>query len=165
MSGHVSEVRLEKCSSRKDGTGTDFYASVYFQLGGQWYYLQLIGANRIPPPPPNDDASYTGPGLYRALLDFREVLALPGRIIIGEHAWGPGWEPADVPALTVAPAEEMVKIGSFPWADRYRYQPTLSDEVQLWPKRPDQSGPPQFPAPTPDQVIRLRGSWNCDRPA
>ncbi|GAC1337589.1 MAG: hypothetical protein NVSMB23_04300 [Myxococcales bacterium] len=43
--GRVTQARLERCAARQDGTSANFYPSIYFQLGDQWHYLQLISGH------------------------------------------------------------------------------------------------------------------------
>src|ERR1700686_2522601 len=59
LTGHVSEVRIDQCGSKKAGAQADFYASIYFQLAGTWYSLELVTLN---PLPPSAKEGYSGPG-------------------------------------------------------------------------------------------------------
>jgi hypothetical protein len=156
LSGHVSQARLSQCSSRNDGGFTSFYASVYFEQQGQWYYLQLIGLNPLPVKGGTSPTGYSGPGRYQAHIDFREMTLQPGHMTIGEHAWG---VPQDqMGSITVSSDGRTITLGTFSGS---AFQPVISDHADLWPQRPDQTGPPPSPVPSPDQVVTLRGSWSC----
>lgn len=50
------------------GEFTNFLASVYFRLNGDWYYLALLGLN--PLPIVGNPKGYSGPGVYSAAADF-----------------------------------------------------------------------------------------------
>jgi hypothetical protein len=156
LSAHVSQARLSQCSSRNDGGFTSFYASVYFEHQGQWYYLQLIGLNPLPIKGGTHPTGYAGPGRYQAQIDFREMTLQPGHMTIGEHAWG---IPQDqMGTITVSPDGRTITIGS---STGSVMSPTLSGQATLWPKRPDQTGPPPAPIPSPGQIVTLSGSWSC----
>ena len=156
ISGRISQARLSQCSSRKDGSFTSFYASVYFEQQGQWYYLQLIGLNPLPVKGGTSPTGYSGPGRYQAHIDFREMTLQPGHMTIGEHAWG---VPQDqMGSITVSPDGRTITLGTFKGS---AFQPVLSDHADLWPQRPGQTGPPPAPVPSPDQIVTLRGSWSC----
>src|ERR671935_2193259 len=156
LSGHISQARLSRCSSKKDGSFTSFYASIYFQRQGQWYYLQLIGLNPLPIKGGTSPTGYSGPGRYQAHIDFREMTLQPGHMTIGEHAWG---IPQDqMGTITVSPDGRTITIGS---STGSVMSPTLSGQATLWPKRPDQTGPPPAPIPSPGQIVTLSGSWSC----
>src|SRR6266851_1949225 len=71
LSGHVSEVRIAQCGSKKAGTAVDFYASVYFRLSETWYSLEMVTLN---PLPPSAKEGYSGPGTYPANALLRDVV-------------------------------------------------------------------------------------------
>ena len=154
--GHISQARLSQCSSRKDGSFTSFYASVYFQHQEQWYYVQLIGLNPLPVKGGTSPTGYSGPGRYQAEIDFRDMTLQPGHMINGEHAWG---VPLDrMGSITVSQDGPTITLGTFSGS---AFQPVMSDHADLWPQRPDQTGPPPSPVPSPDEIVTLRGSWSC----
>jgi hypothetical protein len=153
VSGHVSQVRLGECRKRPKPDG-GFYASVYFQSQGTWYFLQLIGVQLLPVR--GNRSGYTDPGRYEALVDFRDMKVYPAGMINGEHAWGGPIEL--LVTLTVAADARSVTVGS---ATGTPFEPAFSNDLVLWPARTDQSGPPPSPRPSPDQVVTIRGSWSC----
>jgi hypothetical protein len=150
LTGRVAQVRVERCAARQDGARTNFYASVYFQLGDQWYSLQLITQN---PFPRGSTSGYVGPGTYSVDDDFRDVQVNSGGITIGNRAWGSPVQRI----MTMAPTADgkrvtmgMVGAGG-----------AVGEEVELWPKRPTDTAPPPEPTPTADQIVLARGWWNC----
>ena len=153
VNGHVSEMRMSECRKRPDPDG-NFYASGYFQIGNDWYFLQLIAIS--PLPAAGNHSGYTGPGHYQALVDFRDMKVYPGGMINGDHAWG---GPVNlIETLTIAPDGHTVSVGS---ATGTKYQPILGTRLTLWPQRTDQTGPPPEPAPAPGQVVTIQGSCHC----
>jgi hypothetical protein len=156
ITGHITQARLSQCSAVKDGDFTSFYASVYFQQQGQWYYVQLIGLNPLPVKGGTSPSGYTGPGRYQAHIDFREMTVLSGGMTIGEHAWG---VPLDqMASITVSPDGQTITVGAFTGS---AFRPVIFDHAELWPQRPDQTGPPPSPQPSPGQIVTLSGSWSC----
>lgn len=156
VSADVTEVRLQKCATRKSGDFNSFYASAYFSVDGQWYYLQLTGLN--PLPVKGSPNGYSGPGSYSALADFRDMKLYPGGMVIGQQAWG---VPFDRTAtLTVAIGEASVSVGSTisRWSDP---NPAMSSSLDLWPQSPDATGPRPAPTPAVEQVEHITGSWFC----
>jgi hypothetical protein len=154
VTGHVTEARASQCMSKKEGSLTSFYGSIYFKASGQWYYLQLIGLN--PVPARGRTSGYSGPGRYQAEVDFREVVVTAAGMTVGTHAWGVPQSQSG--SLTVSNDGRTVSIGSFTGS---MFQPELSDHTELWPQRPDQTGPPPFPVPSPEQILMIHGSWTC----
>jgi hypothetical protein len=153
LTGHISQARLAECRKRPHPDGA-FYASVYFQLQDTWYFLQLIASSRLPVR--GNQFDYSGPGRYEALVDFRDMKLYPGGMLNGAHSWGGPIEVVET--LTIAPDSHSVTVGS---ATGTRFEPVFSDNLVLWPARPDQTGPPPSPRPSPEQIVTIRGSWNC----
>src|SRR5438132_1335066 len=67
--GHVTEIRKSECGAKKVGTQADFYGSIYFQLSGTWYSLEMVTLN---PLPPSAKEGYSGPGSYTASALLRD---------------------------------------------------------------------------------------------
>jgi hypothetical protein len=155
VSGHLSEVRVQDCSTRQAGESRYFNAAIYFQIGTQWYFLQLTATNRLPARDGNN--YYTGPGTYVALLDFRDLYVTAGGTINGDHSWGV--PVTDMAGLRVQPGEKAMTVIKVANTD-YR-QPTFSEELQLWPADTNTSGPAPSPVPSEGQIVHLRGSWTC----
>jgi hypothetical protein len=153
VSGAVRQARLSECRKRPEPDG-GFYASVYLEEQGTWYFLQLIAVSPIPVV--GNRSGYSGPGTYHALVDFRDMKLYPAGMLNGDHAWGSPVE--RLATLTVAPDAHSVTVGS---ASGTPFEPVLSSDLILWPARTDQSGPPPSPRPSPDQIVTIRGSWSC----
>src|ERR1700687_4367910 len=125
--GAIRQARLAECRKRPAPDG-NFYAAIYFQQDGTWYFLQLIAENPIPVS--GNQSGYSGQGTYDALVDFRDVKAYPSGMINGDHAWG---SPIDsLATLTVAADGRSVTVGS---ASGTPFQPVFSDALVLWPMR------------------------------
>lgn len=151
----ISSIRSFECGSRDDGGGfKSFYASIYFVTGGHWYFLQLIGLNRISAIPTGN--GYLGPGPYSAEAELREIQVYPGGIVTGQHTWGVPI--GRVATLTVRRGEKSMSVGS---ADNWGPRAVTSSELDLWPKSIDSTGPPPSPDPAPDQIEHITGSWTC----
>src|SRR3982074_2421628 len=59
VSGEIREARLSECRKRPDPDG-GFYASIYFEAQGNWYFLQLIAVSSVPVV--GNRSGYSGPG-------------------------------------------------------------------------------------------------------
>lgn len=153
LRGHITQARLSQCTSKMQGSLTSFYGSIYFSQNGQWYYLQLIALN---PVPARNSTGYAGPGRYQAEVDFRDMAVMASGMSIGPHAWGVPQGQSG--SLAVSNDGRTITIGSFTGGI---FQPKLADHVELWPQRPDQTGPPPLPVPSPNEIVTIRGSWTC----
>lgn len=150
LTGRVTEVRVERCASRADGSLTHFYASVYFQLDGQWYSLQLISQN---PYPRGATSGYAGPGTYSVDSDFREVEVSSSGITIGRRAWG---SPVQrIMTMRIDAEGTRISMGMV------GPNGTVGEAAELWPKRPTDTAPPPDPTPSSDRIVRASGWSNC----
>jgi hypothetical protein len=154
VSGHVTEVRIFRCGSGSESGEPHFYADAFFQIGGQWYFLELSGETRIPRT--TGTKGYSGPGRYEGNVYLRAMDLYPGGLVT-KSAWS---NPPDLlPTVTVGQPATPVAVGAV--ARSITPPRSLSDTLVLWPTPPDSTGPRPFPTPEPDQVIRLTGSWSC----
>jgi hypothetical protein len=155
ISGHVTEVRIFRCRSGSESGKPFFYAEEFFQVVGQWYFLELTGQVELPQTTTNS-RGYSGPGRYKGTVFLRAMDLYPGGLVTRT-----GWSnpPDRVSTVTVGPSASKVTVGSAAMLDEL---PThFSGVLELWPAEPGAMGPAPFPTPEPDQVIRLSGSWTC----
>src|SRR2546423_1802779 len=153
LTGHVSEVRIGQCGSKKAGTQADFYAEIYFRLSGTWYSLEMVTLN---PLPPAASEGYLGPGTYSASALLRDLVVLSSATLHGAHAWGAN--PEDLTSLQVKNQPTLLEVGSVRGDGMHR---TASNEIDLWPMRSDQSGPASYPRPDDSAMVHVVGSWSC----
>lgn len=153
LTGHVTEVRIAQCESKKAGTQADFYASIYFQLSGTWYSLEMVTLN---PLPPSANEGYSGPGKYSASALLRDVVVLSSATLHGAHAWGAN--PDYLTTLRVNGQPTSLQVGSL---HGDLMHPSPSNEVALWPMRSDQSGAASYPRPDDSAIVHVVGSWVC----
>jgi hypothetical protein len=151
--GHVSEVRISQCGSKKAGTQADFYGEIYFRLSGTWYSLEMVTIN---PLPPSANEGYSGPGSYSANALLRDLVVLPSATLHGAHAWGAN--PDYLTTLQVNSQPTSLRVGSLQGDLMHR---TASNQIVLWPMRSDQSGPASYPRPDDSAMVNIVGSWSC----
>jgi hypothetical protein len=155
VSGHVTEVRIFRCESGSESGKPFFNADAFFEVAGQWYFMELQGQVEVPQTT-SMSRGYTGPGRYEGNVYLRAMDLYPGGLVTSA-AWS---NPPDLlPTVTVGPSASRVTVGTV--ARSTMPSRTLSDTLVLWPTPPDTSGPRSSPTPQPDQVIRLTGSWAC----
>lgn len=153
LTGHVTEVRIAQCESKKAGTQSDFYASIYFRLSGTWYSLEMVTLN---PLPPSANEGYSGPGQYSASALLRDVVVLSSATLHGAHAWGAN--PDYLTTLHLSGPPTSLRVGSLR-GDLMRRTP--NNKIVLWPMRSDQSGPASYPRPDDSAIVHVVGSWSC----
>lgn len=155
VSGHVTEVRVFRCRSGSESGKPHFYADAFFQVAGQWYFIELTGQVELPQTTTNS-RGYSGPGRYKGTVFLRAMDLYPGGLVTRT-----GWSnpPDRVPTVTVGASARTVTVGSAAMLDDLPQH--FSGNLELWPAEAGTMGPAPFPTPQPDQVIRLSGSWTC----
>src|SRR6202022_1005853 len=96
VSGHVTEVRVFRCRSGSESGEPHFYADVFFQTGGQWYFLELSGEAKIPRT--IGSPGYSGAGRYEGNVYLRAMDLYAGGLVT-RGAWS---NPPDrLPTITI----------------------------------------------------------------
>jgi len=153
LTGQVTEIRKSECGAKKAGTQVDFYGSIYFQLSGTWYSLEMVTLN---PLPPSAKEGYAGPGSYTASALLRDVVVLPSATLHGPHTWGAN--PDYLTTLKITSQPTSLQVGSLQGDLTHR---TPSNQMALWPMRSGQSGPASYPRPDDSAIVHVVGSWSC----
>ena len=155
ISGHVTEVRVFRCRSGSESGKPFFHADAFFQVAGQWYFIELTGQVELPQTT-TSSRGYSGPDRYKGTVFLRAMDLYPGGLVTRT-----GWSnlPDRVPTVTVGLSARTVTVGSSAMLDDLPQH--FSGILELWPAEPGTMGPAPFPTPQADQVIRLSGSWTC----